>query len=56
MFGLQKALMEMLLQGQKYRAAQAVDVGLADEVAHSPEAMMDAAYAWIEANPSPVQP
>jgi 3-hydroxyacyl-CoA dehydrogenase / enoyl-CoA hydratase / 3-hydroxybutyryl-CoA epimerase len=56
MFGLQKALMEMLLQGQKYGAAQAVDVGLADEVAHSPEAMMDAAYAWIEANPEPVQP
>ena len=56
MFGLQKALMEMLLQGQKYRAAQAVEIGLADEVAHSPEAMMDAAYAWIEANPEPVQP
>ena len=56
MFGLQKALMEMLLQGQKYRASQAVEKGLADEVAHSPEAMMDAAYAWIEANPSPMQP
>jgi 3-hydroxyacyl-CoA dehydrogenase / enoyl-CoA hydratase / 3-hydroxybutyryl-CoA epimerase len=56
MFGLQKALMEMLLQGQKYRAAQAVDVGLADEVAHSPEAMMDVAYAWIEANSEPVAP
>jgi len=56
MFGLQKALMEMLLQGQKYRATQAVEVGLADQAAHSPEAMMDAAYAWIEANPSPAQP
>jgi len=56
MFGLQKALMEMLLQGQKYRAGQAVEVGLADEVVHSPEAMMDAAYAWIAANPEPVQP
>ncbi|MGB9373080.1 MAG: 3-hydroxyacyl-CoA dehydrogenase NAD-binding domain-containing protein [Jiangellales bacterium] len=56
MFGLQKALMEMLLQGQKYGAAQAVDVGLADQAAQSPEAMMDAAYAWIEANPEPAQP
>ncbi len=56
MFGLQKALMEMLLQGQKFRAAAAVDVGLADEVAPSPEAMMDAAHAWIQANPEPVQP
>jgi 3-hydroxyacyl-CoA dehydrogenase/enoyl-CoA hydratase/3-hydroxybutyryl-CoA epimerase len=55
MFGLAKALMEMLLQGQKFRAAQAVEVGLADEVAASPEAMMDAAYAWIEGNPEPVQ-
>ncbi len=56
MFGLQKALMEMLLQGQKYRAAQAVEVGLADDVVHSPEAMLDAAYAWIEANPEPAAP
>jgi 3-hydroxyacyl-CoA dehydrogenase/enoyl-CoA hydratase/3-hydroxybutyryl-CoA epimerase len=56
MFGLQKALMEMLLQGQRYRPAQAAEVGLVDEVVHSPEAMLDAAYAWIRANPAPGQP
>ncbi len=56
MFGVQKALMEMLLQGQRYRPAQALEVGLVDEVVHSPEAMLDAAYAWIRANPDPVQP
>ncbi len=56
MFGIQKALMEMLLQGQRYRPAQALEVGLVDEVVHSPEAMLDAAYAWIRANPAPVQP
>ena len=56
MFGIQKAIMEMLLQGQRYRPAQALEVGLVDELMHSPEAMMDAAYAWIRANPEPVQP
>ncbi len=55
MFGIQKALMEMLLQGQRYRPAQALEVGLVDELVHSPEAMLDAAYAWIRANPEPVQ-
>ncbi len=56
MFGLQKALMEVLLQGQRYRPAQALEVGLVDELVHSPEAMLDAAHAWIRANPEPTQP
>jgi 3-hydroxyacyl-CoA dehydrogenase/enoyl-CoA hydratase/3-hydroxybutyryl-CoA epimerase len=56
MFGIQKALMEMLLQGQRYRPAQALEVGLVDELAHTPETMMDAAYTWIRDNPEPSQP
>jgi 3-hydroxyacyl-CoA dehydrogenase/enoyl-CoA hydratase/3-hydroxybutyryl-CoA epimerase len=56
MFGLQKALMEVLLQGQRYRPGDAAEVGLVDEVADTPQAMLDAAYAWIAAHPEPGQP
>lgn len=56
MFGIQKALTEMLLQGQRYRPSQAKEIGLVDALAHTPEAMMDAAYTWIRDNPEPVQP
>jgi 3-hydroxyacyl-CoA dehydrogenase / enoyl-CoA hydratase / 3-hydroxybutyryl-CoA epimerase len=56
MFGIQKALMEMLLQGQRYRPAQALEIGLVDQVVHTTETMMDAAYAWVRENPEPVQP
>jgi 3-hydroxyacyl-CoA dehydrogenase/enoyl-CoA hydratase/3-hydroxybutyryl-CoA epimerase len=56
MFGIQKALMEMLLQGQQYRPSQAADIGLVDELAHTPETMMDAAHRWIRDNPEPSQP
>ena len=43
--------MKVLLQGQRYNPADAVGVGLVDEVAATPEAMLDAARAWIKANP-----
>jgi 3-hydroxyacyl-CoA dehydrogenase/enoyl-CoA hydratase/3-hydroxybutyryl-CoA epimerase len=56
MFGLQKALMEVLLQGQRRKPAAALEVGLVDELAESPEAMLAAAKAWIAANPAPQQP
>jgi 3-hydroxyacyl-CoA dehydrogenase/enoyl-CoA hydratase/3-hydroxybutyryl-CoA epimerase len=56
MFGLQKALMEVLLQGQRRKPAAALEIGLVDELAESPEAMLAAAKAWIAANPEPQQP
>jgi 3-hydroxyacyl-CoA dehydrogenase/enoyl-CoA hydratase/3-hydroxybutyryl-CoA epimerase len=56
MFGLQKALMEVLLQGQRRKPAAALEVGLVDEIAESPEAMLAAAKAWIAANPGAQQP
>ena len=56
MFGLQKALMEVLLQGQRRKPAEALAVGLVDEIAETPEAMHQAARAWIAANPAPSQP
>ena len=55
MFGLQKALMEVLLQGQRRKPAAALEVGLVDELAADPDAMLAAAKAWIKANPECTQ-
>ncbi|MEV4128779.1 3-hydroxyacyl-CoA dehydrogenase NAD-binding domain-containing protein [Nocardia sp. NPDC049707] len=51
MFGLQGALMQFLLQGNKYRPAKAKEVGLINEVVGSVAELVPAAKAWIKANP-----
>lgn len=56
MFGIQKALMEVLLQGQRNKPAKALEIGLVDELVETPEEMITAARAWIDANPEPVKP
>ncbi len=56
MFGLQKALMEVLLQGQQRSAKAALGVGLVDEIVDSSEAMIASAKEWIKANPEAAQP
>ncbi|HQR78668.1 MAG TPA: enoyl-CoA hydratase/isomerase family protein, partial [Actinomycetota bacterium] len=56
MFGLQKALMEILLQGQRRKPAAALEVGLVDELVSDPAELIPAAKAWIKANPQAQQP
>ncbi len=56
MFGLQKALMEVLLQGQRRKPAAALEVGLVDELVSDPAELLPAAKAWIKANPDAAQP
>ena len=56
MFGLQKALMEVLLQGQRRKPAAAREVGLVDEVVATPEEMLASAKAWVLAHPDAAQP
>ncbi len=56
MFGLQKALMEILLQGQRRKPAAALEVGLVDELVSDPSELIPAAKAWIKANPHAQQP
>ncbi|MAT61516.1 MAG: 3-hydroxyacyl-CoA dehydrogenase [Micrococcales bacterium] len=56
MFGLQKALMEVLLQGQRRKPGKAHEVGLVDEVVDSVDEMFNAARAWIQENPEASQP
>ncbi|GAB2641821.1 3-hydroxyacyl-CoA dehydrogenase NAD-binding domain-containing protein [Kribbella swartbergensis] len=48
MLGLQDALMKVLLQGPRMKPAQALEVGIVDEVVPASE-LLDAAYRWIDA-------
>ena len=56
MLGIQDALMKVLLQGQRYRVAEAKEVGLVHEIVPTVEALIPAAKAWIEKNPRAEQP
>jgi 3-hydroxyacyl-CoA dehydrogenase/enoyl-CoA hydratase/3-hydroxybutyryl-CoA epimerase len=57
MFGIQKAFMEILSQGTRFKPAKAKETGLVDEVLPTVEELVPAAKAWIKANPdSHVQP
>jgi 3-hydroxyacyl-CoA dehydrogenase/enoyl-CoA hydratase/3-hydroxybutyryl-CoA epimerase len=56
LMGIQDALMNVLLQGQRYSPKDALAKGLVHAVVDSPEAMLADAKAWIKANPNAVQP
>ncbi|MET0474895.1 MAG: 3-hydroxyacyl-CoA dehydrogenase NAD-binding domain-containing protein [Mycobacterium sp.] len=51
MFGIQKAFMEILSQGTRFKPAKAVEIGLVDRVVPSVDELIPAAKAWIKANP-----
>ncbi len=50
MFGIQSALMDILLQGTRFKPAVAKEKGLVDELVATREELVPAAKAWIEAN------
>ncbi|WP_110240317.1 3-hydroxyacyl-CoA dehydrogenase NAD-binding domain-containing protein [Nocardioides gilvus] len=50
MLGLQTALMEVLLQGPRFKASAAKEKGLVDELVATREELLPAAKAWILAN------
>ncbi|MGW0927684.1 3-hydroxyacyl-CoA dehydrogenase NAD-binding domain-containing protein [Streptomyces sp. NPDC002644] len=56
LLGLEKALTDVLLQGRKYRPEQALAKGLVDELADSPEELLDKARRWVLGHPDAVQP
>ncbi|NLU65325.1 3-hydroxyacyl-CoA dehydrogenase [Rhodococcus sp. HNM0563] len=51
LLGLQTALLSLLLQGNKYNAVKAKELGLVHEVVGSIDELVPAAKAWIKANP-----
>ncbi|MFB6890070.1 3-hydroxyacyl-CoA dehydrogenase NAD-binding domain-containing protein [Kitasatospora sp. NPDC056327] len=56
LFGITDALLKVLLEGRRYRPAQALAHGLVHELAATPEELADRARAWIDTDPEPVQP
>jgi len=50
MLGIQSALMDVLLQGPRFKPAQAKEKGLVDELVASREDLLPAARKWIKAN------
>ncbi len=56
LLGIQDALLNVLLQGQRYSPAQALEKGMVDEVVATPEELLANAKAWIKENPKAVQP
>lgn len=56
MLGVVDAVLKVLGQGQKYRAAEARQLGLVDEVVATVDDLVPAAKAWIAANPDARQP
>ncbi|MGQ0716423.1 MAG: 3-hydroxyacyl-CoA dehydrogenase NAD-binding domain-containing protein [Pseudonocardiales bacterium] len=56
MLGLANALMQLLVQGQQVRPAQAKEIGIVDEVVATPDEMFAKAREWIAANPRARQP
>ena len=51
MFGIQKAFMEVLSQGTRFKPAQAKATGLVDEIVGGIDELVPTAKAWIKANP-----
>ncbi|WP_410653967.1 3-hydroxyacyl-CoA dehydrogenase NAD-binding domain-containing protein [Amycolatopsis sp. lyj-112] len=51
LLGIQSALLNVLLQGQRHRPAKALELGLVHELVSSVEELVPAAKAWIKANP-----
>ncbi|HKG64719.1 MAG TPA: 3-hydroxyacyl-CoA dehydrogenase NAD-binding domain-containing protein [Solirubrobacteraceae bacterium] len=56
MLGIVNGLMQVLLQGQRIRPAQAKEMGLVDELVSSPDELVPAAKRWIAENPEAQQP
>jgi 3-hydroxyacyl-CoA dehydrogenase/enoyl-CoA hydratase/3-hydroxybutyryl-CoA epimerase len=56
MLGVQDALLNVLMQGQRMRPAQAKQNGLIDELVSSRDDLVPRAVEWIQANPSAAQP
>ena len=56
LFGIQNALLNILLQGNRRKPAEALELGMIDEVVSAPEELIANAKAWIAANPEATQP
>ncbi|WP_033293880.1 3-hydroxyacyl-CoA dehydrogenase NAD-binding domain-containing protein [Amycolatopsis jejuensis] len=51
LLGIQNALLNVLLQGQRHKPRKALELGLVHEVVDTVEELVPVAKAWIKANP-----
>ncbi|UJW35282.1 3-hydroxyacyl-CoA dehydrogenase NAD-binding domain-containing protein [Saccharothrix sp. AJ9571] len=56
LLGIQSALLNVLLQGQRHKPAKALELGLVHELVGSVDELLPKAKEWIKANPEAVQP
>jgi 3-hydroxyacyl-CoA dehydrogenase/enoyl-CoA hydratase/3-hydroxybutyryl-CoA epimerase len=56
MLGIVNALMQLLLQGQRLRPANALELGVVDEVVATRDGLIPAARKWIASHPEAQQP
>ncbi|WP_367123472.1 3-hydroxyacyl-CoA dehydrogenase NAD-binding domain-containing protein [Streptomyces phytohabitans] len=56
LLGIADALLKVLLQGQQYRPAKALEVGLVHEVVATRDELLAAARAFVDAHPESGQP
>ncbi|HEV7203183.1 MAG TPA: 3-hydroxyacyl-CoA dehydrogenase NAD-binding domain-containing protein [Jatrophihabitans sp.] len=56
LLGIADGLMKVLLQGNRYKPAEAVQVGIVHELAATPEELLAKAREWIKANQETTQP
>ncbi|AQG81122.1 3-hydroxyacyl-CoA dehydrogenase NAD-binding domain-containing protein [Spirosoma montaniterrae] len=55
MIGIQAAL-PLIVEGKKVGVQEAKNLGMIDDIADTPEQLLEKARAWIAANPKPVKP
>jgi 3-hydroxyacyl-CoA dehydrogenase / enoyl-CoA hydratase / 3-hydroxybutyryl-CoA epimerase len=56
LLGIQSALLNVLLQGQRHKPAKALEIGLVDELVSDVDELLPKAKEWIRANPEATQP
>ena len=56
MLGIANGFMNVLAQGQRHKPDKALELGIIDELAATPEEMLAKAKEWIKANPEASQP
>jgi 3-hydroxyacyl-CoA dehydrogenase/enoyl-CoA hydratase/3-hydroxybutyryl-CoA epimerase len=51
LLGIQSAVMDVLVQGQRHKPAKALEIGIVDELVDSVDQLLPKAKEWIRANP-----
>ncbi|GAB2993147.1 3-hydroxyacyl-CoA dehydrogenase NAD-binding domain-containing protein [Amycolatopsis acidiphila] len=56
LLGIQSAVLNVLVQGQRHKPAKALELGLVHEVVSTVDELLPKAKEWIKANPEAAQP